>query len=448
MKNRRGLRHRLGRAFALQALLISAVAFIGVYAAAFTIEEILIKQALVDEADYFWQHYEKDPGFARPDTRNLTGYLSSPDDSGGVPSALAGLEPGFHKLPSLADFSLVYVTERDDRRLFLLFDGEQVGELALYFGLFPLAAMLIVLYLAAWLAYRLAGRAISPIVWLAREVDKLDPDSAEKPSFDAATLPGNPDAEVLALVDALNTLSQRIEAFVERERNFTRDSSHELRSPLTVIKIAADMLLSEQDLDHRARNSVLRIKRAATDMEELTEAFLLLARESELGLSTEPVCVNQIVEEEVDREKVLLGDKPVEVGITAECALYVTASEKVLCVLIANLVRNAFQYTDAGRVQIHVSRRHFSVEDSGVGISGDAVKQLFQPFFRADTKRRGGHGVGLTIVKRLSDRFGWPLHIDSTPGVGTRVVVEFPGARAEELHAPPEDDPGYRASGP
>ena len=447
MRNRQGLHHRLGRAFLLQAALISAVAFIGVYAAAFTIEEILVKRALSEEAEYFWRHYESDPAFPRPDTLHLTGYLSSDDAPAGVPPSLLELDAGFHKLPTLADFSIVYVTEREGERLYLLFDGEQVSELATYFGLFPLAAMLIVVYLGAWLAYRLSRRAISPIVWLAQEVHKLDPDATEKPSFTAADLPGNPDTEVLALSEALNTLSQRIEAFVERERNFTRDSSHELRSPLTVIKIAADMLLSEQDLDHRARNSVLRIKRAATDMEELVEAFLLLARESERGLSAEPVCVNEIVEEEVERGRILLGDKPVEVSIDADCKLHVTTNEKVLCVLIGNLVRNAFQYTDAGRVDIHIGRDHFSVVDSGVGISDEAVKQLFRPFFRGDSNRRGGHGVGLTIVKRLSERFGWPLRIDSTPGVGTRVVVEFPDGSAQELETGARRDDDRRASG-
>ena len=56
----------------------------------------------------------------------------------------------------------------------------------------------------------------------------------------------------------------------------------------------------------------------------------------------------------------------------------------------------------------------------------DEVEQVFEPFFRGGARARGGHGVGLTIVKRLSDRFGWPIHLDSTLGVGTRVVVEFP----------------------
>jgi signal transduction histidine kinase len=433
MDNRRGLRQRLGRAFLLQAVLISIAAIIGVYAAAFAIEEVLVKRALKEEATYFWDHYDRKADFPLPDTRNLTGYLAPQNDAGGLPEPLQALPTGFHKLPTQVDFSVVYVTEHGSDRLYLVFDGESVGQLALYFGLVPLAGILIVLYLIAWLAYRLAGRAISPIVWLAKEVQKFDPDSDTRPSFSPSSLPGNPDREVLALSEALSTLTRRVDEFVERERNFTRDASHELRSPLTVIKIAADMLLSEQELDRHARNSVLRIRRSATDMEELTEAFLLLAREADHKLSAEPACINEIVEYELDRARYLLDDKPVTVAFDAEYLLLTPASEKVLSVLIGNLIRNAFSYTDEGTVRIHISDRALTIEDSGVGMPSQEVEQVFKPFFRGGSKARGGHGVGLTIVKRLSDRFGWPIRLESTVGVGTRVVVDFPGATCTDL---------------
>jgi signal transduction histidine kinase len=102
-------------------------------------------------------------------------------------------------------------------------------------------------------------------------------------------------------------------------------------------------------------------------------------------------------------------------------------------VLIGNLIRNAFSYTDEGTVRIHISDRALTIEDSGVGMPSQEVEQVFKPFFRGGSKARGGHGVGLTIVKRLSDRFGWPIRLESTVGVGTRVVVDFPGATCTDL---------------
>ena len=89
--------------------------------------------------------------------------------------------------------------------------------------------------------------------------------------------------------------------------------------------------------------------------------------------------------------------------------------------------------SDAGTVRLHVGHHSVTIEDSGVGIPDEKVEQVFEPFVRGDSRSRGGHGVGLTIVKRLSDRFGWPVHFRSTVGVGTRVVVEFPDAVCGDL---------------
>ena len=83
MTPRGGLRQRLGRAFLLQAVLISVAAVIGVYAAAFAIEEVLVKRALEEEATYFWDRFERNPRFPLPDTRNLTGYLAPRTDPAG-----------------------------------------------------------------------------------------------------------------------------------------------------------------------------------------------------------------------------------------------------------------------------------------------------------------------------------------------------------------------------
>jgi len=75
------------------------------------------------------------------------------------------------------------------------------------------------------------------------------------------------------------------------------------------------------------------------------------------------------------------------------------------------------------------------IRDTGVGMSPDRVAEMYQPFVRGEGRRRGGHGVGLTIVRRLSDRFGWPVTIGSQPGVGTSVEIRFPSARVESLEA-------------
>ena len=95
-------------------------------------------------------------------------------------------------------------------------------------------------------------------------------------------------------------------------------------------------------------------------------------------------------------------------------------------VLIGNLIRNACQYTDRGRVTVTVEADRVVVRDTGSGMSEQELKRAFVSFFRGDQGRGSGHGIGLTIVKRLADRFGWEVAMSSEQGVGTMVTVSFP----------------------
>jgi signal transduction histidine kinase len=422
-----GVRARLGRAFLLQAAFIGAAAVVGVFLASLLLESVLIRQALREEVAHFWQQRERDPAFPLPATVNLTGYL------GTAPPPIAGLPPGHHERVIDGVETVVYVTDRAGQRLYLVFDRSGVGKLATVFGLLPLAMVLLVLYLSTWLAFRASRRAFSPVIALARAVRGLDPAAPDPTQLDPARLPRDADDEVRELAEALTRYAQRLNEFVARERDFTRDASHELRSPLTVIQLAAGMLETDTGLSEASRRSVARIARAARDMEELTSAFLLLARESQTGLPFESTSVNDVLADELDRARLLAAGRPIESRFSATHRLSVDAPEKVLPVLLGNLLRNAFSYTDAGEVTVDVGAGSVVIRDTGVGIAPGQLDAMYQPFVRGDTGRRGGHGVGLTIVRRLSDRFGWPVTIDSGPGVGTRVEIRFPDARSEPL---------------
>ncbi len=424
MQNRIGLGHRIWKAFLVQAALIGLTAILSVFAARYVLGDILIKAALENEAEHFWQLHRLDTNFPRPNTYNLKGYLSEADR---IPEEFENLAFGFHELsrPNY-DFYVVYVSERNGERLWLEFDGKQVSELATFFGLLPLAFLLLVIYLSSWLGYRFSRQAISPVIRLAREVEKFEPGllKGEKEQTSLAT--EDMDQEVAVLANALEEFSNRIRQFVERERNFTRDASHELRSPITVIKIASDVILQEQNLTDKQRELVERIKRSASDMEELIVALLLLARESEDQLSIEPVILNDLVEEEIERAKLIYADKPISIELKAGARLVIEASDKVLSVLIGNIIRNAFSYTDDGKIEVSIESDSISIKDSGVGMSEQDVEKVFKPFYRTGQKPRGGYGVGLTIVKMLTDRFHWKLEMESTLNVGTLVRISFP----------------------
>jgi signal transduction histidine kinase len=434
MKTSKGIGHRLWQAFILQAFLISIAALTGIYAARYVLGDILIRQALEDEATHFWSQYERDNDFSPPFTYNLTGYLI-PDHSDLLPESLMDLGTGFHEFGGEeSDFFVVYTSAAFDKQLLLVFDGQQVGELTLLFGMLPLAGILIIIYLSSWLAYRYSSRAVSPIIKLSKDVESLDPGSNDFSTDLKIILSdySNSDHDVRTLTAALLKLSDRIESFVLRERNFTRDVSHELRSPITVIKIATELLLNDTNLSDSNRRTIVRIQNNAADMEELIQALLLLARESDNALSLDPVCINEIVEEEMERAQDLLTGKSIEVSFDVEKKLIVEASDKVLSILIGNLIRNAYSYTDDGSVTINITDRQLNIKDSGIGIPNEDVEKMFKPFQRGQSRQRGGYGIGLTIVKMLSDRFHWPINIESEINKGTTITVHFPADNPHE----------------
>ena len=420
MKSHRGLIHKINRAFIFQGLFISLAALLSVFFAKVVLEETLIKEAIQQEAEYFWKRYQSDDTFALPDTQNLTGYFDIeqlPDDiKTGLP-----LTQGFHE--SNEQHIVVYKTRQDDKDLYLLYYRDQVDSLAMYYGLFPLTLILISLYTVLWFSYRFSRGMLSPVSWLASQVNRIDFSAKKISPINLDEIPFETDDEIQLLANSIVHLCERVDRFIERERNFTRDASHELRSPLTVIRIATDMLQSEQSLSTPALNSLQKIKRAADDMEDLTAAFLLLARESDDALTIETVNVNAIIHQEVERAEPFNRRKNLLISVSEKHQLQINASDKVLSVLLGNLIRNAILYTDSGTIQITITEQSVIIEDSGVGMNKEEVDKIFMPYYRAKNSNNVGHGVGLTIVKRLSERFHWPLKIKSFPGEGTRIEV-------------------------
>lgn len=296
----------------------------------------------------------------------------------------------------------------------------------LLYACIPLALFVFAVVVAQRMAASRIQQAVAPFSWLSAEVSAWDAKDPNYQMLAPERLPAEVEGESLILAQAIHGYARRLSDFVERERNFTRDASHELRTPLTVIKMASQVLISDSDLDPFATRNVERIQSSARDMEALIEAFLLIAREAENALPADDFAVNSVIREELERAEELVGERDVKLKLIERAHFRLHAPSKVVAVLIGNLLRNAVGFTDSGQVQVSIDDGVVTIEDTGIGMSPEDLKMLFQPFFRAQHGRRGGHGVGLAIVKRLSDRYRWPIEYESTVGKGTRVTVRFP----------------------
>lgn len=423
MARNTGLLGKFTRAFWLQVGFITIAAILGVYLATIVIEETLVNKAILEEAEYFWKHYHGDGDFSLPDTKNLTGYfdprLLPPVIQDALPSA-----KGFYEFSDLSNRLVMYLDQQRGQTLYLVYYRGQVDALVLYYGLFPLLVVLTILYLTLWFAYRFSRRALSPLTRLANHIDEIDlGEDALSLQFEDPGFQG--DDEIQVLSEAISHLGERLNAFIARERNFTRNASHEFRSPLTVINIASDMMLIENNLPQKSQQSLIKIKRAVYDMESLTEVFLMLAREDAGSITQHQVSVNQVVHGQIERADFLKGNRDIRINLDEQADLMVLSSETVIGVLLGNLIRNAILYTEQGDIDIVIESQVLTITDSGPGIPQQSIDKLFEPFHRAGNENAAGYGIGLTIVKRLCDRFGWRIELTSETQQGARFRLDF-----------------------
>ncbi len=408
----------------LQALLAGLAVLLGGYLVLLVVKFGLVGALLREEAAHFWELHASSSVQPPPNTSNIRGYLLETGRSPlSLPAGLRALPPGFHEVGE-AD-QLVLVDEKPAGRLYLVFLRSQAQRLAFWFGVVPVLLILLAVYGASWLTYRVSHRVVSPVTWLARRVSQWDPLYPDASELAPERLPPDVQGEVRQLADALHTMAVRVGDHVAREHNFTRDASHELRTPLTVIRMASDMALGSQELSPGLQRSLQRIQRAGRDMEALIDALLILAREANIEPRSEWIEVAEVVRYEAANARGSLAGRPVELEIHVEAACALRAPPQVLHVVIGNLLRNACNYTDAGRVDVLVEDDRVVVRDTGIGMSPETLARIFEPFFRGEPERRQGHGLGMPIVHRLCERFGWRIELESELGRGTTVTVRF-----------------------
>jgi signal transduction histidine kinase len=211
---------------------------------------------------------------------------------------------------------------------------------------------------------------------------------------------------------------------IEREQEFTGNASHELRTPLTVIRTSCELLESETGLPEKARARIAAIGAAAERMTGQIEMLLFLARAETAGIKNKvsiASCVN-------DAAQPLLAEvaaKPVEFQNLVPANTVFTLNRHALDIVITNLLRNAFTYTERGLVSVSLENKSLVVSDTGIGINPAQLPHIFGRFNRGSS-HGDGFGLGLAIVQRVCDLHGWIIDVDSTPAKGTTFRLTLP----------------------
>jgi signal transduction histidine kinase len=311
------------------------------------------------------------------------------------------------------------------------------------FDVFVLIAPL-VLVLSASMAFLITGRAMRPVDVLIHDVSAItDGRSLHK------RLPVSESEDELArLAATLNAMIARLEQSFTALRRFTADASHELKTPLTVLRADIERAMASGP---RSTDGAVALEEALQEsarMADLVESLLTLARSDEgrFDLHREPVSLEPLVRDVAETAQILGEDAGLRVGVSPLEPVTVMGDPLRLRQLFLNLVTNAVKYTGkGGKIDLSLVRRgdvvEFAVADTGIGIAGADLPYVFDRFWRADRARsrsaqRSGVGLGLSISQWIAHAHGGSIIVASRLGRGSTFTVTLPVPGPEAEPAP------------
>ena len=409
MQSRRKLRFRLIVSFALFGFGLSALfAMASLYVRA-KVEDQLVTAALQGDID---QAVDKTLSNQPAQSELVEAWFKSDRTLYKMPLAWQNLDTGVHDLYDVdasgrTKHYKLAVRRKDGVIGFERYDisREDLGKRQLIISLG--AAVILFSLLSLAIGLWLSRKVLKPVSELAlrlrdfRKTGRAEPLSAHFA-----------DDEVGELAQALDEYSTRLTSMVERDREFNSDVSHELRTPLAVISSTTELLQGSPDLTDKLRERLKRIERASRQATELIEALLLLSRAERRGPTRgETTDVAKVATDVIESQRPQVRDKPVEIDLVENTPVSVNAPASVLSVALTNLIGNAIKYTLEGRVTVQVDKGRIDIVDTGPGIKPEDAERLFQRGVRGEGAGGSGAGLGLAIVRRLCELYGWDVSI-------------------------------------
>ncbi|MCB1758540.1 MAG: sensor histidine kinase N-terminal domain-containing protein [Gammaproteobacteria bacterium] len=316
----------------------------------------------------------------------------------------------------------VQVGERREMRL------ELVG----YITRNTLMPLILALPLIGILIWVIVGKALASLQRVATSVSRRSPEALEP--IDERDSP----REIESLLSALNSLFERVAAAITRERDFTADAAHELRTPLAALKThlqVARSQSSERTTQRSLDQALEGVDRATHSVEQMLALARADAMAKERVLKTK-VDLRDLAIEVVSLFSQQAVDRQIDLGVEAPAGVQLLGDAAGLQMLLRNLVDNALRYTNpGGEVTIMVigdaGGARLEVVDSGIGVAPAEREKIFRRFHRSPDVQASsvkGSGLGLSIVQRIADLHGAGITVgDGLDGRGLRIRIDFPG---------------------
>ncbi|MFZ6708381.1 sensor histidine kinase [Undibacterium sp. TC9W] len=290
------------------------------------------------------------------------------------------------------------------------------------------AALVLAVALMVWVALRFV---LAPIMQLRADVEAREP--TDLSGFD----PNVVHKEIRPLVNAMNAYMERLQTLINGQKRFIADASHQLRTPLTVLKTQAELALRENDVA-AMRQIVASIAQTTDATVHLANRLLTLARTGHGAAAAEldDILLNQLAQDVCLELAMPAVRKQLDLALEADQAVPYRGNTLLLHEMLSNLLDNAIRYTpEGGRIVLHVYQQdgqaHIDIQDTGPGITEAEREKVFEPFYRASASsvaNPGGTGLGLCIVHDIVKLHGGEISLDNA-SLNTLATSETPGLR-------------------
>jgi two-component system sensor histidine kinase QseC len=302
-------------------------------------------------------------------------------------------------------------------------EWEYRQEMALDIVTSQLTPWLVALPLMLLLLIVLLARELRPLKNLALTLRRRSPDATDRLATDG--LP----TEVRPLLDALNHLFARTQEMMTRERRFTSDAAHELRSPLTALKVQTEVAQLSLD-DPEAQAKALNQLHAGIDRaSRLVDQLLTLSRLDSLENldDVQTIAMADLLQSSVMDSYYSAQQAGIELRLNIHAPQVARAGQPLLLsLLVRNLLDNAVRYSPRGSVvDVTLDAQSFTVRDNGPGISPDALARIGERFYRPPGQEQTGSGLGLSIVKRIATLHGMRVTLANAREGGFEVRVSW-----------------------
>ncbi|MGD9953262.1 MAG: ATP-binding protein [Burkholderiales bacterium] len=311
----------------------------------------------------------------------------------------------------------IQVAERDDVR----------GELAEKLALAAAGPLLVGIGLLLLLLGLLIRYGLAPLSALARQIAAREPGSVAPIALERTP------SEIAPVVEALNGLLERVREALERERRFTADAAHELRTPLAALKVHAQNA-ARATTAHEREASLARMLAGLERTVRLAEQMLALSRAAAPGDASlrERIVLRDLAADAIEAVQPLAQERRCGLEIAGDASAAVLGERHKLRSLVTNLLDNALRYgPEGGRVDVEIGREAreawIAVTDAGPGIPPELRERALESYYRMPGAPGAGSGLGLAIVREIAEAHGGRVELrDGPAGRGLRAVVRMP----------------------